>query len=121
MKNILLAFVFVFAISTVIADNVEKNNPSETSSSAAATATVSGNVVDFESGESLAGAEVTIEGTNIVTYTDLDGNFVFENLKAGNYTMTIRYISYKNSLVENMSVSTSTQNTVQVQLMPESN
>ena len=36
-----------------------------------------GRVTDFQTGESLVGAEVQIPNTPFKTYTDLDGNFSF--------------------------------------------
>jgi hypothetical protein len=122
MKNLFIVFALLFTISVVYADGGNNNEPTEAqTASAAATTTVNGNVVDFNNGESLAGAEVRIKGTDMVTYTDFDGKFKFENLKAGTYTLVITYISYKNSLVENMVVKTTEDNTLEVQLMPENN
>lgn len=122
MKNLFLALVFVFGIATVYADNGNTNTEEESTSTAtAATTTVNGTVSDFQSGESLVGAVVKIEGSDLVTYTDLDGNFAFPNLKPGTYSIIITYISYKNSLVENMIVKTTTDNNVAVQLIPENN
>jgi uncharacterized membrane protein len=122
MKNLLIALVLMFGITTAFADNGNKEVPSENSTNASsATTAVTGKVIDFQSGESLVGAEVKIEGTDVVAYTDLDGNFVFPNLKAGTYSIVISYISYKNSLVENMVVKTTSENTVEVQLIPERN
>ncbi len=70
------------------------NNPSQT-------VTLKGKVVDINSGESLTGVEVTLEGTTLKAYTDFDGNFEIKDVKPGNYNVIASYISYKNSLVEN--------------------
>lgn len=122
MKNLLFIVALMFSVSVAFADNGSKNEPTENnSSSTVATTSVNGLVVDLNSGESLAGAIVKIKGTDKVAYTDFDGNFTFENLKAGTYTLEITYISYKNSLVENMVVSTSKDNSIEIQLVPESN
>jgi hypothetical protein len=64
--------------------------------------TLSGKVIDFNSGEVLTGVEVTIEGTNIVTYTDFDGIFEIKDVKPGTYSLVASLISYKDSLVENL-------------------
>ncbi len=119
MKNFLLALVLILGISTVYADGINEGVPSENAT--AAITTVNGRVIDINSGESLAGAEVKIEGSSLVTYTDLDGNFQFSNLKSGTYSIVVTYISYKNSLVENLNVSTSTAKSLEVQLVPENN
>ena len=56
---------------------------------------VSGTVADEKSGESLVGVEVNIAGTDMKTYTDLDGNFTFKNVKPGEYKVVTNYISYQ--------------------------
>ena len=66
------------------------------------TATISGVVTDAENGESLAGATVilTIAGqTGIVggDAADVDGSFSIQNLAAGSYTLTVRYVGYNES------------------------
>ena len=68
----------------------------------AAVSTVSGKVVDLNSGETLAGVAVSIEGTDTKVYTDLDGNFTIKDIKPGVYNLILSMISYKNSLVENV-------------------
>lgn len=118
MKNIILVLVFVLGFANIYADGINEGSPAETP---APVTTVTGKVVDIISGESLAGAEVRIEGSNLVTYTDLDGNFNFSNIKSGTYSIVVTFISYKNSLVENLSISTSNSRSLEVQLVPESN
>jgi hypothetical protein len=54
-----------------------------------------GSISDAKSGESLVGVEVKIEGTDLKTYTDFDGNFTFNNVKPGEYKVVANYISYK--------------------------
>ena len=118
MKNFILVLVFILGFANIYADCINEGSPAETP---APVTTVTGKVVDIVSGESLAGAEVRIEGSNLVTYTDLDGNFNFSNIKSGTYSIVVTFISYKNSLVENLSISTSNSRRLEVQLVPESN
>lgn len=54
-----------------------------------------GNVVDKNSHETLIGAVVTVEGTNLKAVTDIDGNFQLNGLKKGTYTLYINYVGYK--------------------------
>jgi hypothetical protein len=68
----------------------------------AAASTVTGKVVDLNSGETLAGVAISIEGTDTKVYTDLDGNFTIKDIKPGVYNLILSMISYKNSLVENV-------------------
>lgn len=112
MKNTILAFLFAFGIFAVPAMAENENNVAEKPKSAAeapvATTLVQGRVTDMVTGESLAGAEVSIEGTNIKAFTDLDGNFVIEGVKPGKYNIICSLISYNKSLVENLNVAGTT-------------
>jgi len=80
-------------------NNINKGNKSAVKQESSIT--LKGKIVDFSTGEALTGVEVEIEGTNLSTYSDLDGNFSFENLKPGEYSIIASFISYKKSLVEN--------------------
>ncbi|MEJ2163219.1 MAG: carboxypeptidase-like regulatory domain-containing protein, partial [Robiginitalea sp.] len=55
---------------------------------------ISGRVLDKESGEGLPGANVYIEGTAFGTATGLDGSFTLAKIPAGEYELSIRYIGY---------------------------
>lgn len=55
---------------------------------------LTGTIVDGANGETLAGVEVSIEGTDLKTYTDFEGKFSFNGLKAGNYKVVTNYVSY---------------------------
>ncbi|MEZ5198698.1 MAG: carboxypeptidase-like regulatory domain-containing protein [Bacteroidales bacterium] len=100
MKNIILSLVLVALVGIVYADN-EGTSSSPSESPANEMVSFSGKVMDFASGEVLTGVEVTIEGTDIKTYTDFDGNFTIDNVKPGKYNIIASYISYERSLVEN--------------------
>jgi hypothetical protein len=86
---ILVALMFVGISSVAIA-----NNPAEPAAAPALNNTITGVVLDKTTGESLTGVEVRVEGTDLKTYTDFDGKFVFENVKAGEYKVMANYISY---------------------------
>lgn len=60
---------------------------------------VTGTVTDNSSNETLAGVEVRVKGTNIVTYTNFDGNFFLPELPAGTYTLEFNYITYSSTTV----------------------
>jgi TonB-dependent receptor len=63
--------------------------------------TLRGSVSDRESGETLIGAFVTVEGTTTGTVTDLDGNFSLD-LPAATYTINVSYVSYAPNIIENV-------------------
>jgi outer membrane cobalamin receptor len=56
--------------------------------------TVSGTVYDDESGESLIGANIVVQGTTVGTVTDFNGEFSL-NLSAGTYTLLFSYVGYE--------------------------
>jgi CarboxypepD_reg-like domain len=64
------------------------------------TSTIAGKIVDLTNQENLAGAEVLIVETGTKIFTDFDGNYNFDNLPIGNYTIKVNLISYKDSEVK---------------------
>lgn len=110
--------ILTIALSIIIGWAIAGNDliPVETPAGAPAlTITLKGKVVDFNSGESLTGVEVAIEGSTIKAYTDFDGNFEIKDVKPGNYNLVASYISYNNSLVENFKAA-DTDNNVEIKL-----
>ncbi|MBK9390988.1 MAG: TonB-dependent receptor [Bacteroidetes bacterium] len=57
-------------------------------------AVIRGQVTDTD-GKPLAGAVVTIDNTYLGTHTDASGNYSFEGLKKGAYTLTYSFIGYE--------------------------
>lgn len=76
-----LALVLVAALST----------PSG-AAEAAATGTVTGQVLDASTGKYLEGAEVTVLGTELRTLTARDGSFVLRQVPVGPQTVSIGYL-----------------------------
>ena len=56
------------------------------------TGTATGTVIDKD-GETLIGATVRVEGTNIATATDIDGNFTLSNVPMG-AKLSVSYVGY---------------------------
>lgn len=99
--SFLAAVIFAFAGNT---GNSENKNKSTETTSANAAVSISGKVIDFTSGEALAGVEVAIEGLSKKVHTDFDGNFKIENIKPGSYNLIASYISYNKSFIEKLEV-----------------
>jgi TonB-dependent receptor len=57
--------------------------------------TIKGQVVDQVTGESLIGANITIENTSIGNAADLDGNFILRLVPAGKWTLKVSYVGYQ--------------------------
>lgn len=104
-----IALTVVFGLKIAMASNFLNNPPK-------ADATISGEVLDLTTGESLAGVVVKIEGTDNETFTDFDGNFEFENVCPGDYNLVFSFISYNNSLVEDLKVQPSETKDIKVKL-----
>lgn len=68
--------------------------------------TIEGVITDVNTGETLAGVKVTVEGTDFETLTNLDGKFSLKGLKKGSYNLQLTYISYEDQKVENVTFNT---------------
>lgn len=95
MKKILLVAIAVMLSVAVMAKENESRSQAPVTGENAVTVALTGSIADASSGESLAGVEVKIEGTDLKTYTDFDGNFSFTGVKMGEYKVVASYISYK--------------------------
>lgn len=101
MKTLVLSILALFILTVSNAGNNESKIETKSESNLSITPSVelNGSITDFNSSETLVGVEVQIEGTNLKTYTDFDGNFSFENIIPGNYKIVASYISYEKNTV----------------------
>ncbi len=109
--TILFASILVFSLSFTYAANDDNGNAESTMM----TTSISGKVLDKITGEALVGVKVSVQGSEKSVYTDFDGNFEIEGVKAGNLEITASYISYKNK-TENISVDLHESNNVNVKI-----
>ena len=70
--------VLLFSVATLVAQNI--------------TGTVSG-----DDGNALAGANVSVEGTDMGASSNNDGSFSISGLNDGTYTVTASYIGYSDA------------------------
>ena len=68
------------------------------------TGSIKGKIIDEKTGEELIGASVVIKGSTTGTISDFDGNYALANLKAGEYNITISYVSYESQEFPNVVV-----------------
>lgn len=61
----------------------------------AQTGGISGKVIEAESGFEVIGGNVVIKGTGTGSSTDLDGNYLIQNLEPGTYTLECTYIGFE--------------------------
>lgn len=63
---------------------------------------ITGVVLDKSDRQPLIGATIQVAGTDIKVITDIDGKFKINGLKAGKYSITVNYISYKTKTLNNI-------------------
>ena len=80
---------------------------------------ISGTVTDAKTGETIIGANVVIEGTTVGAASDIDGNFLIENIKPGTYNLSISFITYKTHLVPSVVVESGKRTTIQIALVED--
>ena len=68
--------------------------PSASAASVPVRALVFGTVTDAETGESLIGATVRVDGTSIGAATDIEGNYRIPNAPSGAQVLIVSYIGY---------------------------
>jgi len=111
--------VFVIAILAVISFSSFKGEKSKENNTSATLFDLSGTVIDNNTGETLVGVEVVLEGTNQKTYSDFDGNFVFENVSQGEYEITAKIVSYKDSKKEDIQITSKKDESLMIKMEQE--
>ena len=110
MKALVLSIaIMVFTSINTFAVTEQPSEPSSTSTS------ISGIIIDQNTGEALTGVEVKLQGTETKTYTDFDGKFVFNQVKPGNYSVEANIISYQ-PVVRSINVNTNELHALHLQL-----
>ena len=74
-----------------------------------------GSVIDKKTGEPIIGATITVAGTNIGAITDYDGNYEINVPDGEEYEIEVRYVSYKNLVLENIKVKGETINNIELE------
>ena len=75
----------------------------------AQTGTIRGTIMDAKTNEPLIGASVLVEGTTNGAATDLDGNYVIQNVAAGTYVLRASYVAYRPVSIQNVVVEKGTE------------
>jgi len=110
--SFLIAIIFLGNSSNVF--SLKVNDPSDFSKKAS----ISGKVTDKKTGEILAGALISIKGTDIKIYSDLEGNFNINNIEPGNYELEINYISYSPTEIKNISLNAGEFTKIEIEILP---
>ena len=85
----------------------------------AQTGSLKGRVFNEINNKSIEGAAILIENTTIGTTSDQDGNYIIENLKPGNYTITVRYLGYESAVFYDLNIPTNKSILLNVPLLEE--
>jgi outer membrane receptor protein involved in Fe transport len=101
-------FIFIF-ISFIINSN----------SFAGITGKISGKVTDQQTGEALIGINVLIEGTNFGAATNVDGEYVINNIEPGVYSLVFSGVGYQKKIVTNVRVASDFTTTIDIKLSTE--
>lgn len=88
MRKIILAFSLLLSSQFAAAQN----------------GTITGVVTDSKTGETIIGANVSIQGTQVGDATNLEGEFTIGNVKPGSYTLVVSFVTYKTHTVPNVVV-----------------
>ncbi len=99
LRNLLLSLSFAFVASSLMAQM----------------GTITGKVIEAESGFEVIGGNVVIQGTTTGASTDLDGVYSFQ-VEPGTYTIECSYIGFDNTLVKDVIIKANEVTTIDIQL-----
>jgi outer membrane cobalamin receptor len=81
--------------------------------------TIAGNVKDTKTGEAVIGANVVIQGTTQGSATDVEGNFIINNVKEGTCALQVSSVTYKTHTIPNVVVETAKKITIDIALQED--
>lgn len=110
MKHAMSRFAVGFAVALALAVLA--------SPLAAQTGKLTGVVTDAESGATLEGAQIILQGTGISALTGTNGRYFIVNVPPGTYTVVVRRIGYTAAEVRNVLVQIDVTRTIDVELSP---
>ena len=87
LQTIILA-LFVFLSSNLIAQNGK----------------ITGQVIDKNTGETIIGGVVRIDGIQLATVTDIEGRFLIADIPTGFYSITVNFIGYRPQQITHVEV-----------------
>lgn len=100
----LVAVLLPFGMAPLMAQNVGR---------------ISGTITDFETGESLPGANIVLVGTTTGTAADMDGTYFILNVPPGRYELRASMIGYAVTLITDVIVSANRTTEIDVRLRSE--
>jgi hypothetical protein len=104
MKTIIYIILFLFMGITIDAQQ----------------GTLKGRVTDISNNDPVPFANVIINGTKVVSVTDLDGKFIFTGLEPGYIQLKVSYLGYSEQVSQNVLVSNNNIPFIEIKLEPVS-
>ncbi|MBN1406471.1 MAG: carboxypeptidase regulatory-like domain-containing protein [Calditrichaceae bacterium] len=80
----------------------------------AANGSIMGMIGDEKTKEPIAGAEISVQETEMKTTTDQKGKYIIPNLKPGYYSIQVKCIGYKTTIIEDIKVKKNATTTVDI-------
>lgn len=99
VKNYIAILGFVFICFSASAGDSDKKAKSDK-----ATCSYSGTVLDSENAEALTGATVRLVEVDLEVFADFNGEFTFEAVPVGSYTLEISFVSYNTKVIKNFKI-----------------
>ncbi len=85
---------------------------------AAQSGTITGEVIHQETGDPIAGAQISVQGTNLGSLSNANGQFTIQNVSAGTYTLLAQFLGYAQARLENVTVQSGQATEVELALRP---
>ena len=85
----------------------------------AQTGTIRGTVKDGKTKESLIGCTVRVDGTQLGSTTDIEGNFTLANVPAATHKIVISYVSFRTKEIPNVRVESGNTTVIETELDEE--
>ncbi|MBN2662976.1 MAG: carboxypeptidase-like regulatory domain-containing protein [Bacteroidales bacterium] len=102
MKKIYISLIVMFLFAALQAQNGQ----------------VKGKIIDASTNEPIPFANVILDGTQIYSTSDLDGNFIFTGLEPGYVKFRVVYIGYTTTLSQDILVSNNKIPYVEIKMQP---
>ena len=81
--------------------------------------TISGQVTDAKSKETIPGAKILVEGQQKGAFSDLDGNYLIKDLTPGTYSLSFKYDTYKVQVVNDIVVNDGENTVINVSMVSD--
>lgn len=84
------------------------------------TLSIKGRILDERTNFPLIGANIIVKDIYTGTTSDVNGDFILDNLKEGTYTINIKYIGYKEEVLKDILVTSENSSFLEIKMTAES-